>query len=356
MHVTANYWGCSDHCVEECKKEEKLTHKPPRLSGTLASFASALLPQQQSLAVLHLNGQILPHPLSFDCALPHTIIHTLAPSILNTLGVSENSSSSFSSNLVSCVFSGKVVWEAFSRAVIQISENVVVKVTRNLDEVEHDVLRFLEERIPTIPSPRALGFVTLGPMHLMFMTLVPGVALESRWPSLSADEKKNIQHALNKITLTLRQVELPPGEAFGSPIGHRICKDLRRSERVSTSPIYTEVDFNTFLLHSTSSHAAPCYRKWLNSMLHTDHRIVFTHADLHPRNLMVKEAPNGVELSGIVDWETSGFYPEYWEHLKAVNTRSVKDASDWWDHLPPSILGYDHSIILDKVIEATILR
>ncbi len=85
---------------------------------------------------------------------------------------------------------------------------------------------------------------------------------------------------------------------------------------------------------------------------------MFTHADLHPRNVMVIiDTPDGgMELSGIIDWEASGYYPEYWEHLKAVNTRTIKDTSDWWDYLPPSILGYDHDLVLDRVIESSIIR
>lgn len=43
-------------------------------------------------------------------------------------------------------------------------------------------------------------------------------------------------------------------------------------------------------------------------MLRVDHRIVFTHADFHPRNVMVVEGKgDDVELSGIIDWEASGF-------------------------------------------------
>ena len=91
-------------------------------------------------------------------------------------------------------------------------------------------------------------------------------------------------------------------------------------------------------------------------MLRDDHRIVFTHADFHPRNIMVVNGPDdGVQLSGIFDWEASGFYPEYWEQLKAMNTRSIRDTSDWWDHLPPSILGFDPEVVLDQVIESTVV-
>ncbi|KAH7370217.1 kinase-like domain-containing protein [Rhexocercosporidium sp. MPI-PUGE-AT-0058] len=44
----------------------------------------------------------------------------------------------------------------------------------------------------------------------------------------------------------------------------------------------------------------------------TDHQIVFTHADLNLRNILVKDG----KLSGIVDWENAGFFSEYWEYTK----------------------------------------
>ncbi len=68
---------------------------------------------------------------------------------------------------------------------------------------------------------------------------------------------------------------LPQGEPFGSPVGRRLSKDVR---------------------------AAPDYKNWLRSLLRVDHRIVFSHADFHPRNIMVIDGPDGViELSGILD-------------------------------------------------------
>lgn len=45
-----------------------------------------------------------------------------------------------------------------------------------------------------------------------------------------------------------------------------------------------------------------------------DHRIVFTHGDINLRNILVDESGR---LSGIVDWETAGWYPDYWEYTKA---------------------------------------
>ncbi|OAA79784.1 Protein kinase-like domain protein [Akanthomyces lecanii RCEF 1005] len=53
------------------------------------------------------------------------------------------------------------------------------------------------------------------------------------------------------------------------------------------------------------------------------HQIVFTHADLNPRNIMVDRVrgPDGGrhwQVVGIVDWETAGYYPEYWDCTKSL--------------------------------------
>lgn len=44
------------------------------------------------------------------------------------------------------------------------------------------------------------------------------------------------------------------------------------------------------------------------------YRSVFTHADLHPSNIVIDRG----RLSGLVDWECAGFYPEYWEYTKLM--------------------------------------
>ena len=49
---------------------------------------------------------------------------------------------------------------------------------------------------------------------------------------------------------------------------------------------------------------------------------MFTHADLNARSILVDrvvhaDGSKGWAGSGIVDWETAGYYPEYWDCTKA---------------------------------------
>ncbi len=46
--------------------------------------------------------------------------------------------------------------------------------------------------------------------------------------------------------------------------------------------------------------------------------IFFSHADLYPGNILVVKQGGQISISGIVDWEQAGWYPDYWEYCKTM--------------------------------------
>jgi hypothetical protein len=47
-----------------------------------------------------------------------------------------------------------------------------------------------------------------------------------------------------------------------------------------------------------------------------------------------------VKVVGLIDWELSGWYPEYWEHTKALHTVWPGDPmEDWWAYVPKYAIG-----------------
>jgi hypothetical protein len=62
---------------------------------------------------------------------------------------------------------------------------------------------------------------------------------------------------------------------------------------------------------------------------------VFTHGDVRPANVMVDITEGGKYIvAGIIDWENSGFYPEY---FKSVKILYLFTKTDWWGYLPACI-------------------
>ena len=68
-----------------------------------------------------------------------------------------------------------------------------------------------------------------------------------------------------------------------------------------------------------------------------DADIVFTHADLHPSNIIIfKTQP--YRVLAIVDWGQSGWYPDYWGFCKAEYTSTARPGSEWLTKYIPSFL------------------
>ncbi|EEA19995.1 conserved hypothetical protein [Talaromyces marneffei ATCC 18224] len=100
-----------------------------------------------------------------------------------------------------------------------------------------------------------------------------------------------------------------PEMAICNTVGEA-CHDPRIQGGQQIGPFKDEAAFNQTLRYSGDA-------------ARRGHKIVFTHADLNPRNILVDrmvqpDGSRGWKVTGIVDWETSGYYPEYWDYTKAM--------------------------------------
>jgi Ser/Thr protein kinase RdoA (MazF antagonist) len=111
------------------------------------------------------------------------------------------------------------------------------------------------------------------------------------------------------------------GSYIGS-VGRQTCRDfLFMLGDESKGPFETEEDMykniierwiNRFKMNPLLGSFIEFTRRLYRETSGND--IVFTHGDLDPRNILVE---NG-RVSGIVDWEQAGWYPEYWEYIKTM--------------------------------------
>ncbi|KAG9233424.1 hypothetical protein BJ875DRAFT_464182 [Amylocarpus encephaloides] len=60
---------------------------------------------------------------------------------------------------------------------------------------------------------------------------------------------------------------------------------------------------------------------------------VFTHGSVAPRNIMVGETNH---ITGILDWESAGWYPDYWEYANIMRPQYLcEDWQAWMDRTAP---------------------
>ncbi len=170
----------------------------------------------------------------------------------------------------------------------------------------------LVRRHTRIPAPCPLDLVSNSDKSYLLTSQVPGLRLGMCIDTLSDEELNTLVCDLQQCVGELRAIpkEVAPNYAITNAIG-KACYDYRiiagldydedRGDFVG--PFVNEEEFNETLQVGA-----------LPGVSHRGgHKIVFTHGDLNMRNVLMHDG----RLSGIVDWENSGWYPEYWDYSKA---------------------------------------
>jgi hypothetical protein len=171
------------------------------------------------------------------------------------------------------------------------------------------------------------------------MSYIPSMTLSEAWPCLSHEQKISVQHQLDGIFRKLRSVRKADGHYLGG-LGGEGVKGIEPNTTVSTAAGFE--DFR----YSTPHHGSTTYAAFLRSFLTDPNQgSVFTHGDVRQDNILVKLNQDNVWIvTGIIDWEDSGFYPECHECTQLTRTLSVTEEDDWYLYLPASISPFQFPI------------
>lgn len=143
------------------------------------------------------------------------------------------------------------------------------------------------------------------------MNRMPGTRMSEGFLDLDEETRKSYAQQLAAIFVKVR--------ALKSPYGDRVCGtkgDYARSRLLvdhggPCGPFSSEDALKEALptlLAGVTRHMPPDILDLGNR-----HPITFTHGDLLPWNVMVK---NG-QITAIVDWENAGWFPSNWDELKS---------------------------------------
>ncbi|KAG6304358.1 hypothetical protein E4U45_001662 [Claviceps purpurea] len=246
---------------------------------------------------------------------------------------------SISEAIIGLLDNSEVLYEsawAASVMVFRISENIVVKAGHESFSItEHQTLTYLQEHMPEFPVPRPHGLLRLGFRCFLFTSYISGMNLEDAWPELDCSQKQDMSRQIDALFAKLRSFPVPEHACLGDVAGGG-CRDLRRSQRVSTKPIKSVAEFEDFIFEG-SNKATSLYVELLRGLLPRSNKIVFTHGDIRPANIMVRREDGIWKAAAIIDWENSGFYPEYWDAIKTANLLTLREHFDWYKYIPQSI-------------------
>lgn len=303
---------------------------------------------------------------SLDASVPIETIYPLSQSVHDLLKDSSQPSGSksdgFSERLIKMIQASEILWtgpSARCKMVFKFNAGIVLKAVRGMtDFTEYTTLQYLRQRLPTIPIPEPLGLLRLNGIVLIFMSYQPGSTLTNVWPTLDKAQKRSIQEQLNKILTDLRSLPFSPGTLLGG-IGGEGCKDVRRHLRRNDQPTTTIDEFEQFLFKGHRA-GGDVFVSLMNELRPSASscKVVFTHGDLRPDNIIVEMVgDHNYIVTGLIDWEYSGFYPEYYEAAKSTNCLTPYEEDDWYLFLPDCISPKRYALwwLLDRVRETRVV-
>ncbi|PLB48825.1 kinase-like protein [Aspergillus steynii IBT 23096] len=190
-----------------------------------------------------------------------------------------------------------------------------------------------------VPVPEVYGWRIDGEEKFIYMQYVRGQPLEKAWDSLERLERETICHQLRTAIDNLRQLEQDPSDRFigsimRSPFYDRIWPANFRPEAGPFTSVHEFHEWFTFLGRRPMADPYSVPIEHFRYGLPDNSSIRFTHGDLHRSNVVISPS-QPYRVLAIVDWEQSGWLPEYWEARKAQFT---VDSQEWSEEYLPMIL------------------
>ncbi|KAH0593877.1 hypothetical protein MHUMG1_08199 [Metarhizium humberi] len=223
-----------------------------------------------------------------------------------------------------------ILHQLFHRKVVHRSDGVVVKSGKRLAVGEAEAMRVARKAGLPVPHVHQAKTFPDGKSEI-HMDYVQGESLDKLWPTMSVEEKKDVCRQLREILEQMRSIA-PPCELIGACDGTEI-RDTRVLNTYHHPPCRDEEMFNGFLLSSLFKITPEAVREALSLHLRTDHRIVLSHCDLAPRNILVQDG----KITGLVDWEDGGWYHEYWDYVKFFQRPATTDWKQYAKDIFPKL-------------------
>jgi serine/threonine protein kinase len=210
---------------------------------------------------------------------------------------------------------------------VVVNKFFVIKYGIYVSENEGHALLFVEEQL-RIPAPRLYAMYRDGRTLYIVMEYIPWDNLQQLWPELEEDDKVAIALQLRSMYDQMRALPSPGyfGSISNGPYLQRWFRTVTPDPLIN-GPFKSSTEVVLALARRSQQNWRENHKRGFISEWFTRHlgqalggcKGVFTHADLHPQNILVRKEVTGANkeqyiVSAIVDWEAAGWYPDYWEY------------------------------------------
>lgn len=126
-----------------------------------------------------------------------------------------------------------------------------------------------------------------------------------------------------------------------------------------SGPFKCQEDMNLAIIEKLRQREADQYVQLLRNMINLalkNHRTVFTHGDLQPKNIVVQRLGDRDRCPDfritLLDWESAGWYPEFWDFCNA--TIACRFKPDWLELVPNILDQYPVEFLMMQVVYSSV--
>ncbi|PWY69036.1 kinase-like protein [Aspergillus sclerotioniger CBS 115572] len=211
--------------------------------------------------------------------------------------------------------------------VLMLTDKLCVKYGRHVHLSEASTMRFIAEHT-SIPVPKVYCAFTRSGRTYIIMERINGDMIGMGWVKRPEKTKAKMLSQLSGMISEMRELKPPEGMGVASVDNGSLydCRLLSHSESIRFGPFDTVQDFHRYLRMGVEADTR--HDPEIQALIEQhgkDWPLVFTHGDLSSLNILARDD----EVVGIVDWETAGWYPSYWEYTTASQ---VNPQNSFWIH------------------------
>lgn len=199
----------------------------------------------------------------------------------------------------------------------------------------------------TIPVPKVYSaFEYKGRVYIV-MQRIDATMLAQDWRSRTAESQSRILAQLKSMVEQLLELQPPDGLCVANVDGGPII-DTRLPKQFHWGPFESVSEFHSALLdgldlNAASADAFPELQELASFDKQSSPEPVFTHGDLSSLNILCKDD----SIVAIIDWETAGWLPPYWEYVCAWNVNPQN--SFWQEEVDKFLTPLPHARNMDAI-------
>ncbi|KXG47700.1 Aminoglycoside phosphotransferase [Penicillium griseofulvum] len=212
-------------------------------------------------------------------------------------------------------------------SVLMLTNGLCVKYGRHVHLSEASTMQFISQHT-SIPVPKVLCAFTRNGMTYILMERIKGDMIGKGWVNRSEDSKTKLLSQLAGMIREMRALQPSQFNKAGvaSVDGGSLFDCRIPGPSLRFGPFDTIQDFHRHLRMGMEfdSRLSPEIQEFIKQQSKS-WPLVLTHGDLSSLNILAR----GDDIVGIIDWETAGWYPSYWEYTTAYQ---VNPQNSFWVH------------------------